>query len=383
MERVILKGTHSGLSLPDIFELLRFKRETICCSIKSSELEVNFYLRSGRVIWADSPGQIEPIGAYLVRIGAITNSLLMNELSQMRQRANGRVIGEVLIRKGIVTAEHVEQAFRLRTVELAKDLFGKHRGTRRNTAGELADDMDILVYYIDDDELPRRFTEPMSVDNLLLEVARITDEEQSLLELIGSVDIPLMIQQQELADDIEFSQIEWDCLKLINNRRTVNNLLSLSHHSRLEVLKAVAVFFNLGIVKRGEAGERKSRILVVDDSITSRHLVSYVLSEAGFDILEAADGESAIDKAVADPPDLVVLDVMLPGRNGYEVCSLLKKDARTADVPVILLTSLTGFTDKLRGRLVRADVYLEKPFKEEELTSIARKLVERKLQRTG
>ncbi len=376
MERVILKGTQAGLSLPDLFELLRFKRGPICCRVTGDGFEANFYLKNGRVVWAENPGQTEPIGVYLVRIGALSNTTLMQELGRIDKASGNGGIGRHLVQNGLIDKRHISQALRLRTIDLAKDVFNRQRHGQ-SPGGEVEQEIDILVYYVDDEDIPNRIEDPMSVDNLLLEVARYTDEEQSLMQQVGSTDVPLLIQEQQLAEDIEFSQTEWDCLKLINNKRTVDNILTISHHPRVEVLKALVVFFNLGIVRRGLKRGSKRRVLIVDDSLTSRHLVGFVMGEAGFDVDEAGDGESALDKAHKNPPDLVVLDVMLPGINGYEVCSKLKKDPRTAKVPVILLTSLTGFTDKLRGRLVRADVYLEKPFKEEELTRIAQKLTER------
>lgn len=376
MERVILKGTQSGLSLPDLFELLRFKRGLICCRISGNGFEAAFYLRDGKVVWADNPGQTEPIGVYLVRCGFISNATLMKELGQQGRGASNGGIGSHLVGRGLIDRRHIDHALKLRTIDLARDIFDRQR-LGGVSADESRDDLDILVYFVDEADVPNRFEDPMSIDNLLLEVARYTDEEQALLEQLGDTDIPLLIQEQRLAEDIEFTPIEWECLKLINNQRTVDNILSISPHERVDVLKALVVCFNLGIIRRGTKTGAKRSVLVVDDSLTSRHLVGYVMAEAGFDVREAGDGESALAKAWETEPDLVVLDVMLPGINGYEVCSRLKKDSRTARVPVILLTSLTGFTDKLRGRLARADVYLEKPFQEDELTRIAQKLTSR------
>jgi DNA-binding response OmpR family regulator len=107
-----------------------------------------------------------------------------------------------------------------------------------------------------------------------------------------------------------------------------------------------------------------SRVLVVDDDPTVREVVlSYLRAEA-YDVAEAADGETALSMVAHERPDLVVLDVMLPGVDGLEVCRRIRA---SGDLPVILLTALGGEADRVVGLELGADDYLTKPFSPREL----------------
>src|ERR1043166_9454111 len=85
--------------------------------------------------------------------------------------------------------------------------------------------------------------------------------------------------------------------------------------------------------------EVRTKILVVDDEPEAVELVEFNLKQAGFAVMTAADGAEALDKARVTPPDLVVLDLMLPEISGLEVCKMLRRDAATAHIPIILLTA--------------------------------------------
>jgi CheY-like chemotaxis protein len=102
------------------------------------------------------------------------------------------------------------------------------------------------------------------------------------------------------------------------------------------------------------------RILIVEDHQTMREAMRLVL-EPDFEILEAADGIQAVDMIRADPPDLVLLDLNLPGSSGTEVLATLKGDRATADVPVIVVTA-TGEEERERLTRLGADGYFTKPF---------------------
>jgi CheY-like chemotaxis protein len=110
-----------------------------------------------------------------------------------------------------------------------------------------------------------------------------------------------------------------------------------------------------------------STILVVDDSPTALKLVSKALATAGHHIITASDGEEAVAKATAEHPDVMVLDVIMPRKNGYQVCRQLKNDAQTHDIKIILFTSQNQQADRLWGMQQGADAYLTKPFHEAEL----------------
>jgi DNA-binding response OmpR family regulator len=102
------------------------------------------------------------------------------------------------------------------------------------------------------------------------------------------------------------------------------------------------------------------RILIVEDHQTMRRAMRLVL-EPEYDVVEAADGANAVDLARAEPPDLVLLDLNLPGVSGSEVLATLKGDRATADVPVIVVTA-TGEEDRARVTELGADGYFTKPF---------------------
>jgi len=104
------------------------------------------------------------------------------------------------------------------------------------------------------------------------------------------------------------------------------------------------------------------RILVVDDENDIRELVSYNLTRNGYHVVEAATGEDALREARMLPPDLIVLDLMLPGVDGLEVCKRLKNDKKTAHVPVLMLTARGEEADVVVGLELGADDYITKPF---------------------
>jgi DNA-binding response OmpR family regulator len=112
-----------------------------------------------------------------------------------------------------------------------------------------------------------------------------------------------------------------------------------------------------------------TRVLVADDDADIRELVLFKLESAGFDVATAADGQAALDMALADPPDLVVLDLMMPRLTGLEVCAALRGTPATAQLPIIMLTAKAQDADITRGLATGADDYMVKPFSPRELLS--------------
>ncbi len=108
-------------------------------------------------------------------------------------------------------------------------------------------------------------------------------------------------------------------------------------------------------------------ILVVDDSPTDRKIAESVCKAKGFRVETAAEGEEALKKAVGLQPDLVLLDVILPQKNGFQVCRQLKSSPETKDIKIIMVTSKTQDSDRFWGIKQGADGYLTKPFSEDEL----------------
>jgi len=119
----------------------------------------------------------------------------------------------------------------------------------------------------------------------------------------------------------------------------------------------------------------KSKILVVDDEPDVVQLIEYNLKGAGYEVITAQDGEEAIKKARASAPDLIILDLMLPQIEGLDVCKILRRDATTADIPIVILTAKASETDRVLGLELGADDYVTKPFSPRELVLRAKRLL--------
>ena len=109
------------------------------------------------------------------------------------------------------------------------------------------------------------------------------------------------------------------------------------------------------------------RILIIEDEKDIADLIAFNLERAGYEALKAHDGISGTEIAMRERPDLIVLDLMLPGRDGYGVFRELRRDARSMNIPVIMLTARAQTEDKIQGLEVGADDYLTKPFSPKEL----------------
>jgi two-component system alkaline phosphatase synthesis response regulator PhoP len=127
------------------------------------------------------------------------------------------------------------------------------------------------------------------------------------------------------------------------------------------------------------AGQTPSthRILVVDDEDDLLELVRYNLTKEGFEVACVASGEEALKAARKEPPDLIVLDLMLPAVDGLEVCRRLKADARTRDVPIVMLTAKSEEGDMIAGLDRGADDYIGKPFSPRVLSARIKALLRR------
>ena len=110
-----------------------------------------------------------------------------------------------------------------------------------------------------------------------------------------------------------------------------------------------------------------AKILIVDDTFTDAEIVSDVLRHAGYEIALAEDGENALNQTDRFQPDLILLDVLLPGLDGFEICHRLKANQATQDIPVIFLTSLDTPTNIVKGFEVGAVDYINKPIRYQEL----------------
>jgi twitching motility two-component system response regulator PilG len=109
------------------------------------------------------------------------------------------------------------------------------------------------------------------------------------------------------------------------------------------------------------------KVLVVDDSNTIRRSAEIFLKQGNHEVLLAEDGFDALAKVNDYQPDLIFCDILMPRLDGYQTCAIIKRNAKFANVPVIMLSSKDGVFDKARGRMVGAQDYLTKPFTKEQL----------------
>ena len=122
----------------------------------------------------------------------------------------------------------------------------------------------------------------------------------------------------------------------------------------------------------------KEQILVVDDEEDLLELISYNLKKEGYEVLCATSGEEALKEARSKQPGLILLDVMLPGLDGFEVCKILKNDSKTSHIPIVILTAKGEETDIVAGLELDADDYITKPFSPRVLIARIRSVLRRK-----
>jgi DNA-binding response OmpR family regulator len=120
------------------------------------------------------------------------------------------------------------------------------------------------------------------------------------------------------------------------------------------------------------------RVLAVDDEASIRKLVTVTLENRGFEVDTAADGQEALDKIAIMKPDLVVLDVMMPKMNGWEVRKRLRSDPKTADLPILILSAVGEFESQLAGMESDQDDYITKPFRPQELGDLCETMADPK-----
>ncbi|KRC10062.1 two-component system response regulator [Hydrogenophaga sp. Root209] len=109
------------------------------------------------------------------------------------------------------------------------------------------------------------------------------------------------------------------------------------------------------------------KVLVVDDSNTIRRSAEIFLKQGGHEVLLADDGFDALAKINDYQPDLVFCDILMPRLDGYQTCAIIKRNAKFANIPVVMLSSKDGVFDKARGRMVGSQDYLTKPFTKDQL----------------
>mgnify|MGYP001174140039 CR=1 FL=1 len=119
------------------------------------------------------------------------------------------------------------------------------------------------------------------------------------------------------------------------------------------------------------------KILIADDEPNIVISIEFLLKREGYDVLVAQNGAEALAKVRAERPDLVILDVMMPQRNGFEVCQDLRQDPEFADLRIMMLTAKGRDTEVSKGLALGADVYMTKPFSTKELVAKIKALMDR------
>ncbi|MBO0779088.1 MAG: response regulator [Ktedonobacteraceae bacterium] len=117
------------------------------------------------------------------------------------------------------------------------------------------------------------------------------------------------------------------------------------------------------------------KVLVVDDSWTELTMIVTPLRNSGFDVVTAVDGDEAVEKVFRERPHCIVLDIILPKQNGFQLCRKFKNAEISKHIPIILLSSKNTPADKAWGLRQGADLYITKPFKDDELVASVRRLI--------
>ncbi len=119
-------------------------------------------------------------------------------------------------------------------------------------------------------------------------------------------------------------------------------------------------------------GSGPIKVLVIDDSNTIRRSAEIFLKQGGHQVVLAEDGFDAMSKVSDSRPDIIFCDILMPRLEGYQTCAIIKRNARFANVPIIMLSSKDGLFDKARGRMVGAEDFLTKPFTKNQLLQAVR-----------
>ncbi|TAE60872.1 MAG: response regulator [Nostocales cyanobacterium] len=118
-----------------------------------------------------------------------------------------------------------------------------------------------------------------------------------------------------------------------------------------------------------------STVLVVEDGLTDMEIISRYLQQAGYSVISATSSEEAQEKIVNNKPDVILLDVILPGKSGYEICRELQNNPNTSQIPVVFCSTKNTDVDKMWGNMLGAKAYLSKPVQKEELEETLKKLI--------
>ncbi len=167
------------------------------------------------------------------------------------------------------------------------------------------------------------------------------------------------------ADPSSLSSVVTELERLVKYHQVLSSQGSL-HRQELDKSEA-AIFSALGMRNINEVTEEKAKILIVDDRPENIRLLAVALNRQGYTVESVDNSSTALSIARALKPDLILLDIMMPVLDGYEVCKLLKKDPETAEIPVIFVSAVTNVMDKVKGFRAGAVDYITKPFQFDEV----------------
>ena len=117
-----------------------------------------------------------------------------------------------------------------------------------------------------------------------------------------------------------------------------------------------------------------NKVLVVEDGLTDMEVISSYLQQAGYSVIAATSSDDAQEKLNNNKPDIIFLDVILPGKSGFEICRELKDNPVTSEIPIVFCSTKNSDVDKMWGDMLGADAYLSKPVDRDELTRVLREL---------
>ncbi len=126
----------------------------------------------------------------------------------------------------------------------------------------------------------------------------------------------------------------------------------------------------------------RESILVIEDEKNIQELVKYNLEQEGFSVQHASRGDTGLEQARKSKPDLIILDLMLPGLDGIEICKILKQNEKTSAIPIIMLTAKAQESDRIVGLELGADDYVTKPFSPRELVARVKAVLRRGREKT-
>jgi twitching motility two-component system response regulator PilG len=211
----------------------------------------------------------------------------------------------------------------------------------------------------------------LTLSDMEMLLSRTEADRETLLQVIEAMEAE---KKSRHFSPKELKNLAIGQINLKNLRAGVMHLQKAAQMTPNDVMLASQVNFlkiRLSEIEQQEMAQssmsRGRKILIVDDSATVRKLISSKLEKSGHEVVCAVDGIDALEKVKECVPDLILLDIMMPQLDGYQVCKLIRTNESTKDVPIVMISGKDGFFDKVRGRMAGTTGYITKPFGPETL----------------